>query len=78
MGNKLLAGLQLLVFGMGMVYAFLILMILCMKLMSKIIAPIVARQKAVEQVKNKSASAASADDAALAAAAVAAVATARR
>ena len=48
MSEKLLAGLQLMVFGMGMVYVFLIVMIFCMKLMSKIIAPIAARQKAAE------------------------------
>ena len=39
MSEKLLAGLQLMVFGMVMVYVFLIIMIFCMKLMSIIIAP---------------------------------------
>ena len=82
MGDKLLAGLQLMVFGMGMVYLFLIIMIFCMKLMSKIIEPIAARQKAAEQAAKAAASKAapsvSADDASLAAAAVAAVAAARR
>ena len=77
--EKFSAGLQLMVFGMGMVYAFLIVMILCMKLMSKIIEPIAARQKAAEQAqaKAKAAPAASADDLAIAAAAVAAVAAKR-
>ncbi|MBR2345208.1 MAG: OadG family protein [Lentisphaeria bacterium] len=76
--EKFLAGLQLMVFGMGMVYVFLIIMIFCMKLMSKIIEPIAARQKAAEQAaKAAQPSAASADDVALAAAAVAAVASRR-
>ena len=82
MSSKFLAGLQLMVFGMGMVYLFLIIMIYCMKLMSKIIEPIAARQKAAEQAAkaaaSKAAPAVSADDASLAAAAVAAVAAARR
>ena len=82
MSSKFLAGLQLMVFGMGMVYIFLIIMIYCMKLMSKIIEPIAARQKAAEQAAkaaaNSAAPAVSADDASLAAAAVAAVAAARR
>ena len=79
MSEKLLAGLQLMVFGMGMVYLFLIVMIFCMKLMSKVIAPIAAKQKAAEDAAKKAAAAAkpaavSGDDAVLAAAAVAAVA----
>ena len=81
MGEKLLAGLQLMVFGMGMVYVFLIVMIFCMKLMSKIIAPIAARQKAAEDAAKAAAAkpvAASGNDAVLAAAAVAAVAAKRQ
>ena len=79
MSEKLLAGLQLMVFGMGMVYVFLIVMIFCMKLMSKIIEPIAAKQKAAENAAKAAAAAAkpaavSGDDAAIAAAAVAAVA----
>jgi len=74
--EKFLSGLQLMVFGMGMVYAFLIIMIFSMKLMSKIIAPIAARQQAAEKAKAQPA-AASSDDLALAAAAVAAVAAKR-
>ena len=77
MSEKLLAGLQLMVFGMGMVYVFLIIMIYCMKLMSKIVAPIAAKQKAAEAAAKAAAAkpaAASGNDAALAAAAVAAVA----
>lgn len=80
MSEKLLAGLQLMVFGMGMVYVFLIIMIYCMKLMSKIIAPIAAKQKAAEDAAKAAAAkpaAASGNDAALAAAAVAAVAAKR-
>ena len=81
MSEKLLAGLQLMVFGMGMVYVFLIIMIFCMKLMSKIIAPIAARQKAAEDAAKAAAAkpvAASGNDAVLAAAAVAAVAAKRQ
>ena len=80
MGEKLLAGLQLMVFGMGMVYVFLIVMIYCMKLMSKIIEPIAAKKKAAENAAKAAARpvAVSADDAALAAAAVAAVAANRK
>ena len=58
MSEKLLAGLQLMVFGMGMVYLFLIVMIFCMKLMSKVIAPIAAKQKAAEDAAKKAAAAA--------------------
>ena len=81
MGDKLLAGLQLMVFGMGMVYVFLIIMIFCMKLMSKVIAPIAAKQKAAEDAAKaaakKPAAAASSDESAVIAAAVAAVAARR-
>ena len=81
MSEKLLAGLQLMVFGMGMVYVFLIIMIFCMKLMSKVIAPIAAKQKAAEDAAKaaakKPAAAASSDESAVIAAAVAAVAARR-
>ena len=81
MSEKLLAGLQLMVFGMGMVYLFLIVMIFCMKLMSKVIAPIAAKQKAAEDAAKaaakKPAAAASSDESAVIAAAVAAVAARR-
>lgn len=39
MGQMLLDGLKAMVLGMGMVYVFLILMIFCMKLMSKLLEP---------------------------------------
>lgn len=39
MGQMLLDGLKAMVLGMGMVYIFLIVMIFCMKLMSKILEP---------------------------------------
>ena len=75
----ILNGLQLMVFGMGMVYVFLIVMIFCMKLLNLVLAPIVARQDAAKaQEAAKAKAAVSADDAALAAAAVAAVAASRR
>lgn len=76
MSEKLLAGLQLMVFGMGMVYVFLIVMIFCMKIMSRIVAPIAAKQKAAEEARQTRSS--GSDDIALAAAAVAAVAAERR
>ena len=82
--EMLLNGVQLMVFGMGMVYVFLIVMIFCMKLLNLALAPIVKRQqaaeaaaKAAEAAKNPAA-AASGDDLALVAAAVASVAAARR
>ena len=79
MSEKLLAGLQLMVFGMGMVYVFLIIMIFCMKIMSRIVAPIAARQKAAEEAqKAAAAKPGNAEETALAAAAVAAVAASRR
>ncbi len=82
--EMLLNGVQLMVFGMGMVYVFLIVMIYCMKLLNLILAPIVKRQQAAEaaakaaEAAKKPAAAPAADDAALVAAAVAAVAAARR
>lgn len=39
MGQMLLDGLKAMVLGMGMVYIFLVVMIFCMKLMSKILEP---------------------------------------
>lgn len=76
----ILAGVQLMVFGMGMVYVFLIIMIFCMKLLNVVLAPIVARQKAAEDAAKQAAKkpAAAGNDAALVAAAVASVAAARR
>ena len=83
--EMLLNGVQLMVFGMGMVYVFLIIMIYCMKLLNLILAPIVKRQqeaeaaaKAAEAAQKSAAAAPAANDAALVAAAVASVAAARR
>ena len=82
--EMLLNGVQLMVFGMGMVYVFLIVMIFCMKLLNAVLAPIVKRQQEAEAVAKaaeaakKPAAAASSDDLALVAAAVASVAAARR
>ena len=81
--EMLLNGVQLMVFGMGMVYVFLIIMIFCMKLLNLVLAPIVKRQQAAEaaakaaEAAKKPAAAASSDDLALVAAAVASVAAAR-
>lgn len=78
----LLQGLQLMVFGMGMVYVFLIIMIFCMNLLKRVLAPIVARQEAAAAAEKAAAKAAapaaSGNDANLVAAAVAAVAASRR
>ena len=82
--EMLLNGVQLMVFGMGMVYVFLIVMIYCMKLLNLILAPIVKRQQAAEaaakaaEAAKKPAAAPAGNDAALVAAAVASVAAARR
>ena len=81
--EMLLNGVQLMVFGMGMVYVFLIIMIFCMKLLNLVLAPIVKRQQAAEAAAKaaeaaKKPAAASSDDLALVAAAVASVAAARR
>ena len=82
--EMLLNGVQLMVFGMGMVYVFLIVMIFCMKLLNLILTPFVKRQQAAEaaakaaEAAKKSAAAPAGDDVALVAAAVAAVAAARR
>ena len=81
--EMLLNGVQLMVFGMGMVYVFLIIMIFCMKLLNLVLAPIVKRQQAAEAAAKaaeaaKKPVAASSDDLALVAAAVASVAAARR
>ena len=81
--EMLLNGVQLMVFGMGMVYVFLIIMIFCMKLLNLVLAPIVKRQQAAEATAKaaeaaKKPAAASSDDLALVAAAVASVAAARR
>ena len=71
----LTGGLKLLVCGMGMVFVFLVVMIVCMKAMQKILAPFVSR---FEPAPRKPAAPAAGDDALLAAAAVAAVARKRR
>ena len=68
----IMGGLKLLVFGMGMVYFFLILMIIAMNLMQKVLAPFAARKAPAKSKK------ASDDDAQLAAIAAAAVELARK
>lgn len=78
MGNidLLASGLKLLVFGMGMVYVFLVVMIFAINLMSIVLKPWVARFEPKPQAARKPAAPA-ADDAGLIAAAVAAVALRR-
>ena len=78
--SLLLDGLQLLVFGMGMVFAFLVVMIALMNLMAKVLKPYAAKfdaLKAPAAAPAAAAPAASADDTAVAAAAAAAVAAFR-
>ena len=53
--EMLLNGVQLMVFGMGMVYVFLIIMIYCMKLLNLILAPFVKRQQAAEAAEAEAA-----------------------
>ena len=68
-------GLKLLVFGMGMVYLFLVVMIFSITVMGRILKPWIARFEPKPAAPKPSPAA---DDAALAAAAVAAVALRRR
>ena len=71
--DLLSAGLRMMVLGMGMVYVFLIVMILSMKFMSRCLRPFENALQGEEKKPAKKA-ASGPDDAALAAAAVAAVA----
>ena len=71
----LLAGLKLMVCGMGMVFAFLVVMIIGMNIMRVVLAPF-ADALTAKGAKNKPAE--KKDDLALVAAAVAAVDAARR
>jgi oxaloacetate decarboxylase gamma subunit len=69
-------GLRLMVLGMGMVFGFLVIMILCMSLMSKALAPFVKKIAAKEAAAKAAAAPkakASSQDTELAAAAVAVV-----
>ena len=66
-----LDGLRLMVMGMGMVFSFLLIMIFCMNLMAKVLAPF-AKLEAAPAAK-PAAKKASQSDADIAAAAVAAV-----
>ena len=69
-------GLKLLVFGMGMVYLFLVVMIFSIAVMGRVLKPWIARFEPKPAAPKPSAAAD--DDSALAAAAVAAVALRRR
>ena len=73
----IMGGLKLLVFGMGMVYFFLILMIIAMNLMQKVLARFAAAFEPAPKAPAKSKKA-SDDDAQLAAIAAAAVELARK
>ncbi len=72
-----LDGLKLMVFGMGAVYAFLVLMIFCMGLMYKAIKPFIGIFETAPK-QTPAAPRASGDDAGLAAVAAAAVELFRR
>ena len=74
----LMGGMKLLVCGMGTVFVFLVVMILCMKLMQRVLGPFAARFEPVPKKAVSKAAPAAGDDALLAAAAVAAVARERR
>lgn len=67
-----LDGLRLMVMGMGTVFLFLLIMILCMSLMSKVLAPFAKHFEPAPAAK-PAAKKASQSDADIAAAAVAAV-----
>ncbi len=78
MGNwsLLLDGAQLLVFGMGMVFCFLVVMIVLMHVLAKVLKPFAAKFDALKAPATPAAPArpaASADDANLAAVAAAVV-----
>ena len=69
----ILGGLKLLVFGKGMVFVFLVVMIIAMNLMQKILAPFAAAFEPAPKAPAKPKTAAGGDDAQLAAIAAAAV-----
>ncbi len=78
MGQLLLDGVKAMVLGMGMVYVFLVIMILLMSLMSKLLAPysnFLVKQQPVKKAKPAAAASKglSAEDRILAQAAIAAV-----
>jgi len=72
--DLLSAGLRMMVLGMGMVYVFLIVMILSMKFMSRCLRPFADALQGEAIPAAKKAAAASSDDAQLAAVAAAVVA----
>ena len=71
-------GIQLMVFGMGMVYFFLVLMIALMALMEKLLKPFAGMLEPAPKAPAKPKAAASSDDVQLAAIAAAAVEMARK
>ena len=80
MGQMLMDGVKAVVLGMGMVYVFLIIMIILMSIMSKLLAPyanFLVKQQPVKKAKASNASAGgktlSAEDRLLAKAAIEAV-----
>ena len=74
MSEKLLAGLQLMVFGLGMVYIFLIIMIGAMKVLEVALRPFATLLDPPAAAPVKKAAAGSSEDAKLAAVAAAVVA----
>ena len=74
--EMIIGGIKLMVFGMGMVYVFLVVMIYCMKLLHKIVAPYAAAFEPAPKAAPKP-KAASTEDSQLAAIAAAAAEMAR-
>ena len=70
--SMILDGLKLMVMGMLTVYVFLLIMIFCMNVLARILAPFAAKAQAAEDAAKKAAAPASNDDALRAAAAAAA------
>ena len=70
--DLILDGLKLMVVGMLTVYVFLLIMIFCMNVLARILAPFAAKAQAAEAAAKKAAAPASNDDALRAAAAAAA------
>lgn len=72
-GELLLNGVKLMVLGMGVVVAFLVLMVFCMNIVAKLIKPFAGRFEPPAKAAPAPARSASGNDADLAAVAVAAV-----
>ncbi len=72
-GELLLNGFKLMVLGMGVVFAFLVLMVFCMNIVARLLKPFAARFETGGGKVSAPAKPGAADDAAVAAVAAAAV-----